>query len=87
MVVMNSFEQTIHQARRGYLTTPILVEIFREGFMFYVVEVSKGPTKLVHGYNHDLNNIHQARRMAHEMVEKLQTPSSNYRVKWKEVIE
>lgn len=79
-----SFVETISQARRGYVNTPILVEIHRKGFMYYTVEVSKGPTSLEDGYNHTLTSVYKARERAEELVDEFLTGTGNPRVVWRE---
>ena len=75
----------ISVARRKFITSPINVSIYRKGILYYIVEVCKGATTLRYGYNHDLTTLNKARIKASELVEKLKSPHSNYRVNWKEI--
>lgn len=80
---MNEFERKIHKARRGFISSPIFVKICRRGFMFYTVEVQKGPTIMCDGTNHNLTTRKKAIERAEEIIENFITPKSNFRVVWK----
>lgn len=79
-----SFIRRVHNARRRYTLSPILVEIRRMGFMYYIVEVSKGANTIVHGYNNDLTNIRKARKKAKDMIKVFKSKNGNNRIIWKE---
>lgn len=72
-------------ARRKFITSPIKVSIYRQGILYYIVEVGKGANTIRHGYNHDLTTLSKARKKAEEMVETFKSLNSNYRVQWKEI--
>jgi phosphopantothenoylcysteine synthetase/decarboxylase len=81
---LNSEMRKISKARRGYMLSPILVEIYRKGFLYYLVEVSRGPTILSTGEDHELTTLWKAREAAWKLVEKFKHDTANNRIKWVE---
>ena len=81
---LDSTMKRISKARRGYMLSPIFVEIYRAGFMFYIVEVSRGPTVLREGDDHSLTTIYKAQDVAWDLVEKLKSPNARNQVLWEE---
>jgi len=79
-----NFVEKISCARKEYVNTPILVQIYRKGFMFYIIEVSKGPTSFREGHNHEFTSIYKARERAEELVDEFLTGTGNPRVEWEE---
>jgi hypothetical protein len=78
------FENRIRNARRRYTISPILVNIYRMGIMYYVVEVSKGANILEHGYDHDLTSLRKARKRAREMIGEFESKNWNNHIIWNE---
>jgi len=83
---MNEFERRIHKARRRFVSSPIFVTIRRSGFMFYTVQVRKGPTTINDGEKHTLTTRKKAIERAEEIIENLKTSKSNFRVIWEEYV-